>query len=92
MEHPEVTIFTLVLVLVMVMVFISLVMIDTSIYYDRISQACKDIGMEYHNAMDTKFCVDAFGNAHYAKFTCNGFLWNKVCTAQLISIGDVRVR
>ncbi len=48
--------------------------------------------MEYHYAMKTDFCVDNLGNAHYAKFKCDGVLWNTQCTAQLISIGDVRVR
>ena len=55
-------------------------------------QACKDIGMEFHEAMDTKFCVDTFGKAHYAKFKCDDSLWNTKCTAQLISIGDVRIK
>ena len=73
-------------------ILIFIVFIDIDIQNDRIRQSCKDIGMEYHVAMGTKFCVDTLGNAHYAKFNCKGTLWNKECTAQLISIGDVRVR
>ncbi len=66
--------------------------IDKIIGTTRTLESCKDIGMEYHYAMDTTFCVDSLGNAHYAKFKCKGLLWNKECAAQLISIGDVRVR
>ncbi len=65
---------------------------DSIIESSMIKESCKDIGMEYHSAMDTKFCVDVLGNAHYVKFKCEGFLWDKECTAQIISIGDVRVR
>ncbi len=67
-------------------------MTDVIIGNTKTRQSCKDIGMEYYYAMDTTFCVDSLGNAHYAKFKCEGVLWNKECKAQLISIGDVRVR
>lgn len=66
--------------------------LDNKNSIDKIKQSCGDIGMEYYHTMGTQFCVDSFGNANYAKFSCDGTLWDKKCTAQIISIGDVRVR
>ena len=72
--------------------FLALLSVEVGIQVHRTESSCEDIGMEYYTTMDTKFCVDTSGNAHYVKIDCNGILWNKVCTAQIISIGDVRVR
>ncbi len=59
---------------------------------EAIKQSCEDLGMEYYTSMDSKFCIDALDQAHYAKFTCDGNAWNKHCTARLISIGDIRMK
>ena len=55
--------------------------------------ACGVLGMEYKHNNDGSFnfCISNDGQAHYVKFDCNGILWAKQCTAQLISIGDNRV-
>ena len=84
--------FVMPVMVVTIIIMLGLTFIEINIQNERVRQSCKDIGMEYHYAMDTTFCVDSLGNAHYTKFKCEGFLWNKECKAQLISIGDVRVR
>ena len=86
---------TNIILILVVGVFFCLLMvgaIDNAIENTRTQQSCDKLGMKYYYTMDTKFCVDSLGNAHYVKFKCEGFLWEKECKAQLISIGDVRVR
>ena len=55
-------------------------------------QACKDIGMEYQYYDDKTFCVDEYGNAEFVIFECEGILWNKECEANILTIGDLRIK
>jgi len=55
-------------------------------------KACREKGFEkYIGGKGIPMCKDHYGNFHYIRFDCNGFIRRK-CTAKSISVGDVRVK
>ena len=56
-------------------------------------EKCQSIGMSrYKYIMNAQYCIDYNNEAHFVDFKCEGLFKNKVCTAEIISIGDIRVR
>ena len=67
--------------------------IDEIFFTPTKDEMCKSIGMkEYVFMSDTRYCIDYDNNAHFVNIKCKGFMLSKECTAQIISIGDIRVR
>ncbi len=67
--------------------------IDITFFTPTKDEMCQSIGMkEYVFIMDTHYCVDYDNNAHFVNIKCKGFMLSKECTAQIISIGDIRVK
>ncbi len=69
------------------------VAIDDIFFTPTKDEMCQSIGMkEYLYMKDTHYCIDFNSNAHFVSIKCNGFMQSKECTAQIISIGDVRIK
>ncbi len=60
---------------------------------EALKKSCNNIGMVYEKgiAVDFDYCIEPYGNAHFVRFDCVGFFWNKECSVQIINIGDYRV-
>ena len=71
---------------------IILLVID-NVFSPTKDEMCQDIGQKsYKYIMNAQYCIDYNNDAHFVDFNCEGYAWNKICTTDIISIGDVRVR
>lgn len=84
---------TITLFVLMFMGFLAWLSISTVAEINGIENSCKKVDMEYYRMMDTHFCTDKEGNAHYVKLDCEWIKWTEYdCVPILLSIGEVRIK
>ena len=67
--------------------------IDEIFFTPTKDEMCQSIGMKESLYMsNANYCIDYNSEAHFVNIKCKGFMTSKKCTAQIISIGDLRVR
>ncbi len=72
--------------------FVLTIAIDDIFFTPTKDEMCQSIGMkEYLYMTNTPYCIDYDGEAHFVNIKCKGFMLNKECNAQIISIGDIRI-
>ena len=82
----------MILAIVIGFLMIGVALID--LYFENYSKddACENLNFRESYQSDIfDFCKDYQGNFYYVNFDCEGFWFNKECTAKEISVGDVRV-
>ncbi len=73
--------------------FFLLVFIQEVIFTPTQDEICQSIGMKsYKYIMDAAYCVDYNYDAYFVDIKCEGWFQDTKCTADIISVGDVRVR
>ena len=70
-----------------------IILLVSSFWLFEINQeeAVNKLGCEYKQTRDIDYCIFPDGKAYYVNVKCKGF-FSVECKAQIINIGDVRIK